>query len=185
MGYNSKLYIIDRYNRIVYSWKALLDRTVFDWSYNEEVFRTEPNPSSCWRIRERCRTKQRYISVSKKAFKEMWKRTFIEMIVFFLVLPTNISNSFVRNRNRKLITVRQQNRSCLETEINTLNTMNKACEFIDVPPRIVGGSRVTDYAINSGSPLRPFLALYQVEKAEPSSSRKHASTRQGLVLLSV
>ncbi|KAL3998353.1 Ubiquitin-conjugating enzyme family protein [Acanthocheilonema viteae] len=79
----------------------------------------------------------------------------------------------------KLKRVRDQNQSSLETEINTLNTMNRAYEFIDIPPRIVSGSRSVDDCINSGASLRPFLTLYQLDCADSFSSRKcTSSTRQ-------
>lgn len=82
-----------------------------------------------------------------------------------------------------LIVVRQQSQSSLETEISTLNTMNRAHEFIDMPPRIVSGSRFVDDGINSGTSLRPFLALYQLDCADSFSSRKRtSSTRQGFFM---
>ncbi|EFO14993.1 hypothetical protein LOAG_13522 [Loa loa] len=71
----------------------------------------------------------------------------------------------------KLNSVRQQNQNCLETEISTLNTMNRAHEFIDMPPRIVSGSHSVNDGINSGASLRPFLALYQLDCADSFSSR--------------
>uniref|UniRef100_A0A915PSQ5 UBC core domain-containing protein n=1 Tax=Setaria digitata TaxID=48799 RepID=A0A915PSQ5_9BILA len=82
--------------------------------------------------------------------------------------------------DEKLSRVRQQSQSSLETEINTLNTMNKAHEFIDVSPRIVGGSCFGDEGVNSGASLRPFLALYQLDCADSISLRKRTSSiRQG------
>ncbi|VDK62166.1 unnamed protein product [Onchocerca ochengi] len=79
----------------------------------------------------------------------------------------------------KLNKVRQQSQSSLETEINTLNTMNSAHEFIDMPIRIVSGSRFVDDGINSGASLRPFLALYQLDYTDSFDSLKHtSSTRQ-------
>ncbi|CAG9537736.1 unnamed protein product, partial [Cercopithifilaria johnstoni] len=76
----------------------------------------------------------------------------------------------------KLKRVRQQSQSSLETEISTLNTMNRAHEFIDMPPRIVSGSCSVDDCINSGVSLRPFLALYQLDCSDPFSSRKRSSS---------
>ncbi|VDP12876.1 unnamed protein product [Onchocerca flexuosa] len=76
----------------------------------------------------------------------------------------------------KLNKVRQQSQSSLETEINTLNTMNRAHEFIDMPLRIDSGSRFVDDGINSGASLRPFLALYQLDCTDSFSSRKRTSS---------
>ncbi|VDK73715.1 unnamed protein product [Litomosoides sigmodontis] len=78
----------------------------------------------------------------------------------------------------RLERVRQQSQSSLETEISTLNTVNRAREFIDMSPRIVSGSRSVDDCINSGAPLRPFLAFYQLDCADSFSSRKRISSNR-------
>ncbi|VDN07059.1 unnamed protein product [Thelazia callipaeda] len=76
----------------------------------------------------------------------------------------------------KLNRVRQQNQSSIEDEITTLNTMNRARDFIDAPPWIVNKSRLVDDGMSSGVPLRPFLALYQLDCAEFSSCRARSSS---------
>ncbi|VDO23589.1 unnamed protein product [Brugia timori] len=76
----------------------------------------------------------------------------------------------------KLNTVCQQNQSSLESEISTLNTMNRAHEFIDMPPRIVSGPRSVDDAINSSASFRPFLALYQLDCVDSFGSRKRTTS---------
>ncbi|VDN82160.1 unnamed protein product [Brugia pahangi] len=76
----------------------------------------------------------------------------------------------------KLNTVCQPNQSSLESEISTLNTMNRAHEFIDMPPRIVSGPRSVDDAINSSASFRPFLALYQLDCVDSFGSRKRTTS---------
>ncbi|KAM3721410.1 FERM domain-containing protein [Dirofilaria immitis] len=75
----------------------------------------------------------------------------------------------------KLNKVRQQSQGSLETEINTLNTMNRVHEFIDMSPRIVSESCFVDDGINSGASLRPFVVLYQLDCTNSFSSRERIS----------